>query len=122
MSLRRLSDEERRNWVRLVRTPNIGPLTFARLIERFGNATDALAALPDIAGRVAKGRRIEVPTVAIIEDEIAATLRIGARIIASCEPDFPKLLVSLDPPPPLLTVLGDLSLGPAGRGGHRRRA
>jgi DNA processing protein len=110
MSLRRLSDAERRDWVRLVRTPNIGPLTFARLLERFGNATDALAALPEIASRVAKGRRIEVPSVSAIEDEIAATQGIGARVIASCEPDFPKLLVSLDPPPPLLTVLGNLAL------------
>jgi DNA processing protein len=110
MSLRRLSDAERRDWVRLVRTPNIGPLTFARLLERFGNATDALAALPEIASRVAKGRRIDVPSVSAIEDEIAATQRVGARIIASCEPEFPKLLVSLDPPPPLLTVLGNLAL------------
>lgn len=110
MSLRTLSDAERRDWVRLVRTPNIGPLTFARLLERFGNATDALAALPDIANRMAKGRRIELPSVSAIEDEIAATQRLGARLLASCEPDFPKLLVSLDPPPPLLTVLGNLAL------------
>jgi DNA processing protein len=84
MSLRRLSDAERRDWVRLVRTPNIGPLTFARLLERFGNATDAFAALPEIASRVAKGRRIDVPSLSAIEDEIAATQRVGARIIASC--------------------------------------
>lgn len=62
-----------------MRTPNIGPQTFARLIERFGNATDALAALQDIASRVAKGRRIELPSPASIEDEIAATGQIGAR-------------------------------------------
>jgi predicted Rossmann fold nucleotide-binding protein DprA/Smf involved in DNA uptake len=110
MSLRTLSDAERRDWVRLVRTPNIGPLTFARLLERFGTATHALAALPDIANRVGKGRRIELPSVSAIEDEIAATQRLGARLLASCEPDFPKLLVSLDPPPPLLTVLGNLAL------------
>ncbi len=110
MRLKRLSDAERRDWVRLVRTPNIGPLTFARLIERFGNATDALAALPDIAGRVAKGRHIALPPVAVIEDEIAATQRLGARLIASCEPDFPKLLTALDPPPPLLVLLGDAAL------------
>ncbi len=110
MSLRTLSDAERRDWVRLVRTPNIGPLTFARLIGRFGTATAALAALPDIAGRAAKGRRIELVSSAAAEDEIAATQRSGARIVASCEPDFPKLLVALDPPPPLLTVIGNLAL------------
>ena len=64
MSSRRLSDTERRDWVRLVRTPQIGPLTFNRLIARYGNATAALEALLDIASRVAKGRRIALPPVA----------------------------------------------------------
>ncbi len=110
MSLPRLTDAKRRDWLRLVRTPNIGPLTFARLIERYGNAGDALAALPEIASRMAKGRQIDLPPVGAIEDEMDATARCGARIIASCEPDFPKLLVSLDPPPPVLTVIGNLAL------------
>jgi DNA processing protein len=110
MTPRRLSDAERRDWVRLVRTPNIGPLTFAHLLQRYGNATDALVALPEIASRVAKGRRIELPSIVAIEDEIAETLRLGARLVASCEPEFPKLLTSLDPPPPLLSVLGNLAL------------
>jgi predicted Rossmann fold nucleotide-binding protein DprA/Smf involved in DNA uptake len=51
-----------------------------------------------------------VASVSAIEDEIAATQRLGARLLAGCEPDFPKLLVSLDPPPPLLAVLGNLAL------------
>lgn len=110
MSPRTLSDAERRDWVRLVRTPNIGPLTFARLIERYNTASNALDALPEIAGRAARGRRIDVPSAGVIEDEIAATQRCGARIVASCEPDFPKLLTSLDPPPPLLVLLGNTAL------------
>ena len=84
-------------------------LTFVRLLGRFGNAIDALAALPDIASRIGKGRRIELPSVSAIKDEIAATQRLGARLLASCEPAFPKLLVSLDSPP-LLTVRGSLAL------------
>lgn len=110
MSSRRLSETERRDWVRLVRTPQIGPLTFNRLIARYGNATAALEALPDIASRVAKGRRIALPPVAAIEDEIAATLRFGARLVASCEPEFPQLLAALDPPPPLLILVGNVEL------------
>lgn len=50
-----------------------------------------------------------MPSASAIEEEIATTQRCGARLIASCEPDFPKLLISLDPPPPLLTVLGKLT-------------
>ena len=114
MSLRRLSDIERRDWVRLVRTPQIGPLTFDRLIARYGNATAAIEALPDIASRVAKGRRIALPPITAIEDEIAATFHFGARLVAGREPDFPKLLAALDPPPPLLTRYGDADLARSG--------
>ena len=84
-------------------------LTFVRLLGRFGNAIDALAAPPDITCRIGKGRRIELPSVSAIKDEIAATQRLGARLLANCEPAFPKLLVSLDSPP-LLTVRGSLAL------------
>jgi DNA processing protein len=107
MSLGRvLSDAERRDWLRLVRTPTIGPLTFQKLLERFGTATAAVEALPDLARRAARGRRIELPPLARIEDEIASTQVLGARLVASCEPDYPKLLRALDPPPPMLTLLG----------------
>ena len=34
----RLSDRQRLNWLRLIRTPNVGPATFRDLIERFGTA------------------------------------------------------------------------------------
>ena len=37
--------------LRLVRTPGIGPVTYRQLIRRFGNATAALAAVPDLARR-----------------------------------------------------------------------
>ena len=39
----------RRDWLRLARTENVGPVTFAQLISRFGEASLALAALPDLA-------------------------------------------------------------------------
>jgi DNA processing protein len=48
-----------------------------------------MAALPEIASLMATGRKITLPPVSAIEDEMAATARCGARIIASCEPDFP---------------------------------
>lgn len=106
MSLpRALSDAERRDWLRLVRTPNIGPLTFQKLLARYGTATAALEALPEIASRAVRGR-LELPPASRIEDEIAATLKLGARLVASCEADFPVLLRALDPPPPMLTLLG----------------
>ena len=49
--IRRLSDVQRRDWLRLARTENVGPVTFDQLITRFGEASLALAALPDLARR-----------------------------------------------------------------------
>ena len=43
----RLSDRQRLNWLRLIRTPNVGPATFRDLINRFGSAESALEILPD---------------------------------------------------------------------------
>jgi len=39
-----LSEAERRDWLRLARTENVGPVTFNQLIQRFGTAGKALAA------------------------------------------------------------------------------
>ena len=38
----RLSDRQRLSWLRLIRTPNVGPATFRDLINRFGSAETAL--------------------------------------------------------------------------------
>ncbi|MEH6810179.1 MAG: DNA-processing protein DprA [Hyphomonas oceanitis] len=107
---RPLSDTERRNWVRLARTQNVGPVTFAQLVKRFGTPGAALDALPEIARRAGRGRPIIAPSVDAVEDEIAAARKYGARIIASCEADFPPLLRTLAPPPPTLTLLGRADL------------
>jgi DNA processing protein len=42
-----LSEAERRDWLRLSRTENVGPVTFRELVRRYGSAGEALAALPD---------------------------------------------------------------------------
>jgi DNA processing protein len=35
---------------------------------------------------------------------------LGARLLACCEPDYPRLLAQLDAPPPLLAVRGDAKI------------
>ena len=49
--MQQLSRQERLDWLQLIRTRNVGPATFSDLIGHFGNAADALAALPDFARR-----------------------------------------------------------------------
>lgn len=85
----------------------MGPVTFFQLLSRFGNARDALSALPSLSLR-AGGKKLRPPD--DIEREIEQISRYGARIICAGEPDFPNALRQFSPPPPLITVLGDLRL------------
>jgi DNA processing protein len=82
---------ERRDWLRLARTESVGSVAFAELIERFGEAGKVLAALPDLARR-----RLDIPSPAEIDAELAAGERIGARLICARDPDYPYLLAALD--------------------------
>ena len=99
-----LSEAERRDWLRLARTENVGPVTFEQLIQRFGTAGEALAALPELAQR--GGRRITLASEAAVDKELADGARLGAQLIAACEPAFPQALAALDPPPPVIWVRG----------------
>jgi DNA processing protein len=105
---RALSDAERRDWLRLARTDNVGPVAFAGLLARFGSAGRALDALPDFARR--GGRSLRPASVDQAEAELRAGENLGARLLAACEPDFPARLAAVDPPPPLLWTRGDADL------------
>ncbi|MCG8442788.1 MAG: DNA-processing protein DprA [Caulobacterales bacterium] len=109
MTPRTLSQAERRSWLRLARTRRVGLVTFRDLITRYETPDAALEALPRLARR-AGAKAPKIPTLAAINAERAAVAELGGRIIASCEPDFPELLRALDPPPPVLTVIGSLAL------------
>jgi DNA processing protein len=101
-----MTEAERRDWLRLARTENVGPVTFDHLIGRFGTAGKALAALPDLAQRGGRTGGLKLPTDAQLDKELADGERLGARLIAACEPDFPSALAALDPPPPLIWTRG----------------
>ena len=104
-----LSDSERRDWLRLARTHNVGPVTFAQLIARFGTAAEALHALPRLVQR-GGGDKARIPPVDEIVREIRALESIGGRMLASCEPEYPRGLVAADPPPPIISALGHVTI------------
>ena len=109
MSARSLRDDERRSWLRLARTDNVGPTTFAALIRRFPDVREALAAASRLARR-GGGENLRSPSDAEAADELAKLAAIGGRIIACIEPDFPTGLAALDPPPPLIALVGHAEL------------
>lgn len=94
--------------IRLLRSPNVGPVTYRQLLTRFGNAQAALEALPEIAGRAGKPY-LPAPE-RRVQDEIAAVRRAGARYLFHDASDYPALLGEADGAPPILTYRGDLSV------------
>ncbi len=105
MSASNLSDDERCQWLRLIRTENVGPVAFGQLLGRYGNAAAALAALPDLASRAGK-RNIRIASLAEAEAEIAALAKLDGRFVAKGEPDYPPLLAEIEDAPPLLALRG----------------
>jgi DNA processing protein len=101
-----LSDEERFDWLRLVRSENVGPRTFRALLDNCGGARAALEALPELARRGGVARPIRVASVEDIERELITARRLGVRFIAIGEPGYPPVLRQIDSAPPILALRG----------------
>ncbi|NQU58093.1 MAG: DNA-protecting protein DprA [Rhodospirillales bacterium] len=104
-----LSQSEKLDWLRLIRSENVGPITFFKLLERFGTARAALDALPELARRGGK-KAIKVAPKSVAEDEIACLSGLDAKLIAWGEAAYPALLHHIEDPPPLISVLGHTHL------------
>jgi DNA processing protein len=98
---------ERLDRLRLIRSENVGPVTFRQLMRRFANAGAALDALPDLARRGGSKRPIRLCSPGKAERELAALSDAGGRLIALGEADYPAPLAVLGDAPPVLSVLGD---------------
>lgn len=95
--------------LRLIRSARIGPVSYRQLLQRFGSAGAALAALPDLAAR-GGGPAPRIADERAIAAEIAAVERLGARYVFVGEGLYPSLLATIDTAPPALIVRGDLTL------------
>jgi len=104
----RLTDRERLDWLRLIRSDNIGPATFRDLLDHFGSAENAIEAIPELAKR--GGRAIRVRPIEDAEQEIATLEDAGGRFIALGEPDYPSWLRHIDGAPPIVAIRGDAAI------------
>ena len=105
----RLSDEQRLDWLRLIRTENIGPRTFRDLINDYGGARDALDALPALARRGGAAGPARICSREDAEAELKAARARGIELVGLGEPDYPQRLQMIDDAPPLLAVRGKLA-------------
>ena len=102
----RLGDEQRLDWLRLIRSQNVGPRTFRALINHYGGARSALAALPSLARRGGADAAMKICSLAEAEREMAAANKLGVDFVALGEVAYPARLQMIDDAPPLIAVRG----------------
>ena len=102
-----LDHEQRLACLRLIRSEQVGPVTFRELINHCGGAKEALAALPDLSRRGGRQQPIRVCPRDKAEAELDAARAAGARPLFTIEPGYPPALAALDSPPPLLYAKGN---------------
>jgi DNA processing protein len=105
-----LTDAQRIDWLRLIRSDNVGPRTFRSLINHFGSAQAALERLPDLERRGGAARPGRIFSEEDARAELAASKRIGVSLVAPGEAGYPPRLATLDDAPPLLGVRGALDV------------
>jgi len=99
-----LGEAERLACLRLIRSENVGPVTFRELINHYGGAQAALAMVPELSRR--GGRTIRLCAREDAEAELQRSRAAGAEPLFTIEPGYPAALAVLDAPPPLLYVKG----------------
>jgi DNA processing protein len=101
-----LTDAERIDRLRLIRSDNVGPRTFRSLLRHFGSARAALEQLPDLARRGGASKPQHICSEQDARSELAASEKLGVRLIALDEDGYPPRLAMIDDAPPLLAVRG----------------
>jgi len=103
-------DQEKIAWLRLIRTENVGPITFYQLIENFGTAVKAIEALPTLARKGGRLKNLKVHDQSAAIAEMEALHSLGGKMVFAAEKAYPLALAAIDDAPPVLSVLGNAKL------------
>lgn len=105
-----LTPQEKLDWLRLIRTDNVGPITFYRLIEQYGSAAAALDALPSLSKRGGKVKPLTAPSIDDVLREYDALQKLGGDILCAGDKDYPLPLAACEDAPPVISIIGDRAL------------
>ena len=94
--------------MRLIRTRNIGPMTYGLLMCCYGSAEAAIAAIPTLAQR--GGSKISLASIARVKDELESIDAAGAVLLRRDSEYYPERLAQFDDAPACLTARGNLHL------------
>jgi len=110
---------ERECWIALSLVPGIGPAAFARMVARFGSASAAWDAGPagvrEIVGireaaTLGREHLAQTDPHALARSVGRATTSAGGRVVTALDEAYPPALLTLDPRPPTLFIVGDLDI------------
>ncbi len=96
------------NYLRLIRTPSVGPITCRLLLKRYSSVSETVRAVPELSAR--GGRKIKLFSRDDANREIEAVERAGAAFICFAQEGYPDSLGQFDDAPFVLTVKGHKSL------------
>ena len=96
--------------LRLIRAEGVGPVTYRRLMHRYGDAARALDALPGLARAGGRAAPPIIPRPADIVRELDAMAQLGGRFLFVDDAGYPPWLALLDDAPPALAVVGPADL------------
>lgn len=102
--------KEKLDWLRLSRTENVGPITFYRLLERYGSAAKALEALPELSRKGGSKRTLKAPELSHVTAEYERLQDIGGEMVCAGESAYPLSLSATDDAPPILSYIGDITI------------
>jgi DNA processing protein len=109
-------EAETPHWIAISLVPGVGPVGFARLLRRFGNARNARAAGPALLETLPRVPDDAAPALARLRREgagrvasriAAATRRSGGQILTALHAAYPAALSAADPRPAVLYMAGD---------------
>jgi DNA processing protein len=101
-------EQDKLEWLQLSRTPNVGPITFYKLIEKYQTASNALDALPELAKKGGRKKPLVAPNIKDVEQEYNALLKLGGDMVCAGEDAYPLSLANIDDAPPIISYIGDI--------------
>ncbi len=105
-----LSDKERLDRLRLIRSQHVGPVTFHQLLGRFGSATAAIDALPDLVRRGGRTKLPKICSTGKASREMEFYAKSCGQVVFWGDRDYPPRLSVLVDAPPVLSLYGHAPL------------
>ncbi|MBT5073517.1 MAG: DNA-protecting protein DprA [Kordiimonadaceae bacterium] len=105
-----LSAKEKIARLRLIRTENVGPVTFRQLISRYKSAQRAIEILPELAKRGGRKKPLVACPMAKINKELEELDKLDGELIVLGDALYPVPLAATEDAPPVMMALGHTHL------------